>query len=218
MAAVGQAVRAIGLGGLDKVVLARDVVGTAEEDLDPRWLVRRLSEEYAQCWTYAVDGLVGATPEMLVKREAGLATSRVLAGTIRRSDDAEHDLSLGAALAQSSKDLEEHEYAVASVARALRPYCSGMNVPDAPYVLELPNVLHLATDVTAVADPQRELADPGRRPASQCRRLRHPYRSRSGPDRRAGAPGPGTLRRAGRLDRRRRRRGMGDRAPLRPDQ
>ena len=61
--------------------------------------------------------LVGATPEMLVKREAGLATSRVLAGTIRRSSDEDHDLNLAAALAQSSKDLEEHEYAVRSVAR-----------------------------------------------------------------------------------------------------
>ena len=88
---------------------------------------------------------------MLVKREAGLAISRVLAGTIRRTGDDDHDLNLAAALAQSSKDLEEHEYAVRSVARALSPFCSAMNVPDAPYVLELPNVLHLATDVTGVA-------------------------------------------------------------------
>ena len=86
------------------------------------------------------------------KREAGLTTSRVLAGTIRRSGDDDHDLSLAAVLARSSKDLEEHEYAVRSVARALAPFCSGMNVPDVPYVLQLPNVLHLATDITAVAD------------------------------------------------------------------
>ena len=59
----------------------------------------------------------GPAPEMLVKREAGLAISRVLAGTIRRTGDDDHDLNLAAALAQSSKDLEEHEYAVRSVAR-----------------------------------------------------------------------------------------------------
>ncbi len=41
---------------------------------------------------------------------------------------------------------------MASVAEALAPFCSGMHVPDAPYVLELPNVLHLATDIAAVAD------------------------------------------------------------------
>jgi len=150
--AVAEAVRRIGDGKLEKVVLARDLLAFAENDIDPRWLAARLTENYSQCWTYVVDGLVGATPEMLVKREAGLATSRVLAGTIRRSGDDDHDLNLAAALARSSKDLEEHEYAVRSVARSLAPYCSGMNVPDAPYVLQLPNVLHLATDITAVAD------------------------------------------------------------------
>jgi menaquinone-specific isochorismate synthase len=151
-AAVAEAVRRIGDGDLEKVVLARDLLAFAENDIDLRWVASRLAENYAQCWTYSVDGLVGATPEMLVRREAGLATSRVLAGTIRRSGDNDHDLNLAAALAQSSKDLEEHEYAVRSVARALMPFCSGMNVPDAPYVLQLPNVLHLATDITAVAD------------------------------------------------------------------
>ncbi|HWJ52956.1 MAG TPA: isochorismate synthase, partial [Propionibacteriaceae bacterium] len=151
-AAVAEAVRRIVAGGLDKVVLAREVIARAENDLDLRWLAERLAAGYPQCWTYLVDGLVGASPEMLVKREAGLAVSRVLAGTIQRSGDDDHDLNLAAALAKSSKDLQEHEYAVASVARTLSPSCSGMNVPEAPYVLQLPNVLHLATDVTGVVE------------------------------------------------------------------
>ena len=148
---VGDAVRLIGRGEVDKVVLARDVIARAVTDIDLRWSAARLAAAYPQCWTYLVDGLVGASPEMLIKREAGLAISRVLAGTIRRTGDDDHDLNLAAALAHSSKDLEEHEYAVRSVARALSPFCSAINVPDAPYVLELPNVLHLATDVTGVA-------------------------------------------------------------------
>jgi menaquinone-specific isochorismate synthase len=150
---VAVAVARIGRGDLDKVVLARDLLAVAENEIDPRWLAGRLAADYDSCWTYLIDGLVGATPEMLVRREAGLVTSRVLAGTIRRSGDDAHDLSLAAALSRSGKDLEEHEYAVRSVARALAPFCSAMNVPDAPYVLELPNVLHLATDVTAAAVP-----------------------------------------------------------------
>lgn len=149
--AVAEAVTRIGAGELDKVVLARDLFAIAENDIDPRWLLSQLADSYGRCWTYHIDGLVGATPEMLLRQEAGLATSRVLAGTISRSGAA--GLALAAALARSSKDLEEHEYAVQSVAQALAPYCSGMNVPDAPYVLELPNVLHLATDVTAVVHP-----------------------------------------------------------------
>ena len=70
-AAVAEAVRRIGNGELEKVVLARDLLAFAENDIDLRWVASRLAENYAQCWTYSVDGLVGATPEMLVKREAG---------------------------------------------------------------------------------------------------------------------------------------------------
>src|SRR5699024_4700922 len=73
-----------------------------------------------------------------------------LAGTIRRTGDDTHDLALAASLARSSKDLEEHEYAVRSVADALASHCKSMNVPESPFVLHLPNVMHLATDVTGV--------------------------------------------------------------------
>ena len=149
--AVGEAVRRIGSGELEKVVLARDLVAEAADPVDPRWPLTRLAEYYPRCWTFSVDGLIGATPEMLVRLERGLITSRVLAGTIRRTGDDERDLALAASLARSSKDLEEHEYAVRSVAQALEPYCSSMNVPETPFVLHLPNVMHLATDVAGVA-------------------------------------------------------------------
>lgn len=148
---VWEAVFHLNAGELDKVVLARDLIATADAPIDVRWPLRRLADDYEMCWTFHVDGMFGATPELLVRREKGLVTSRVLAGTIRRTGDDEHDLTLAATLARSSKDLEEHEYAVRSVADALAPYCSSMNVPEAPFVLHLPNVMHLATDVAGVA-------------------------------------------------------------------
>jgi menaquinone-specific isochorismate synthase len=147
---VAEAVRRIEGGALEKVVLARDLIATAEDDIDVRWPLQRLADRYPMCWTFHVDGLFGATPEMLVRRERGLVTSRVLAGTIRRTGDDGRDLALAATLARSSKDLEEHEYAVRSVADSLAPYCTSMNVPEAPFVLHLPNVMHLATDVAGV--------------------------------------------------------------------
>ncbi|GAW48866.1 isochorismate synthase [Nocardioides sp. PD653] len=150
MSVVADAVARISHGDLEKVVLARDLIATASEPIDVRWPLRRLAETYPMCWTFHVDGMFGATPEMLVRRERGLVTSRVLAGTIRRTGDDERDLALAATLARSSKDLEEHEYAVRSVADALEPHCSSMNVPEAPFVLHLPNVMHLATDVAGV--------------------------------------------------------------------
>jgi len=147
---VATAITRIGRGDVEKVVLARDLEALAERPVDPRRLLERLAGRYPGCWTFSVDGLVGATPEMLVRREKGLVTSRVLAGTIRRSGDDSRDLALAARLARSSKDLEEHEYAVRSVAQALGPHCTTTNVPEAPFVLHLANVMHLATDVTGV--------------------------------------------------------------------
>ncbi len=147
---VGEAVERINGGSLDKVVLARDLEADAADPIDARWLLQRLAERYANTWVFAVDGLVGATPELLVRLERGLVTSRVLAGTIRRTGDDDHDLALAGSLARSSKDLEEHEYAVRSVADALHPHCSSMNVPESPFVLHLTNVMHLATDVAGV--------------------------------------------------------------------
>jgi len=147
---VADAVARIESGTVEKVVLARDLVATAAEPVDIRWPLQRLAQRYPMCWTFHVDGLFGATPEMLVRRERGLVTSRVLAGTIRRTGHDERDLALAATLARSSKDLEEHEYAVRSVADALAPHCSSMNVPESPFVLHLPNVMHLATDVAGV--------------------------------------------------------------------
>ncbi|NLJ54566.1 MAG: isochorismate synthase [Intrasporangiaceae bacterium] len=147
---VSAAVARIIDGDLDKVVLARDLEVQADSPIDARWLLARLAERYDNTWVFSVDGLVGATPELLVRLDKGLVHSRVLAGTIRRTGDDEHDLALAGSLARSSKDLEEHEYAVRSVADALRPHCYSMNVPEAPFVLHLTNVMHLATDVAGV--------------------------------------------------------------------
>ena len=147
---IQKSVDRIKLGELDKVVLARDLIASTKTPIDPLSLVNILDSQYPSTWVYSVGDLIGATPELLVRLSKTLVTSRVLAGTIRRSGDEERDLALAASLAKSSKDLEEHEYAVRSVADALAPYASSTNVPESPYVLHLPNVMHLATDVTGV--------------------------------------------------------------------
>jgi len=158
VAAVTGAVARIDAGQLAKVVLARDVIARTAQPVDIRWPLRRLAERYGRCWTFAVDGLFGATPELLLRSDRGLVTSRVLAGTIWRSGEvsaSDGDLSaLASRLARSEKDLTEHRLAVASAAEVLLRHCASVNVPDEPFVLPLPNVLHLATDVTgALAVP-----------------------------------------------------------------
>ena len=148
MAAVAAVIERIGNGEIDKVVLARDIVARTAEPVDVRHLLHRLADGYPECWTFCVAGMVGATPELLVRRIGSEVTSRVLAGTVKRRGDELEDAGLAAALLGSDKDLEEHEYAVRSVAQALSAHCADLDVPGRPRVLRLPNVAHLATDIT----------------------------------------------------------------------
>jgi menaquinone-specific isochorismate synthase len=156
---VAQAITRIETTKVDKIVLARDLVATTNTDIDARPILKKLASEYPSTWTFAVDGLVGATPELLLRLSRGMVTSRVLAGTIPKTGDDAKDLALAASLARSSKDLEEHEYAVRSVAEALEPFCSSTNVPESPFVLHLANVMHLATDVTGALTESKQRVD-----------------------------------------------------------
>ena len=156
---VSRAIDEIQNGRLDKVVLAREIVGKAEAIIDQRSILKNLAKGYPATWVYSNNGLIGATPELLLRLNKSMVVSRVLAGTISRTGDDEKDLALAASLARSSKDLEEHEYAVRSVADALSPFCSSTNVPDSPYVLHLSNVMHLATDVSGAIAESNNLVD-----------------------------------------------------------
>ncbi|MBB5954760.1 menaquinone-specific isochorismate synthase [Saccharothrix tamanrassetensis] len=143
--AVRAAVARMRAGELDKVVLAHDLVAVAEAPLDHRFLLAGLARRYPECWVYAVDGLIGATPELLLRRSGPVVDSRVLAGTTWPHDGVSDD-ELAATLLSSGKNREEHEYAVRSLAETLRPFCTTMSV-DGPSVLRLPNVSHLSSDV-----------------------------------------------------------------------
>ncbi|WP_433266014.1 isochorismate synthase [Actinosynnema sp. CS-041913] len=143
--AVRAAVARMRAGELAKVVLAHDLVAVADVPIDHRFVLEGLARRYPECWVYAVDGLIGATPELLLRRSGQVVDSRVLAGTTWPHDGVPDD-ELAAALLASGKNREEHEYAVASLAEALRPFCATMSV-DGPSVLRLPNVSHLSSDV-----------------------------------------------------------------------
>jgi len=156
---VAEAIKRVGSSQIDKVVLARDLVAESTTSIETAPILKKLAAEYPSTWTFAVDGLVGATPELLLRLSRGMVTSRVLAGTIPKTGNDEKDLALAASLARSSKDLEEHEYAVRSVANALEPFCSSTNVPESPFVLHLANVMHLATDVTGALIETKQRVD-----------------------------------------------------------
>jgi menaquinone-specific isochorismate synthase len=153
--AVAGAIERLRDGEAAKVVLARDHAVWSEVAFDAADLARRLNGRFPRCHTFVVDGLVGATPELLLSRRGRQVFSRVLAGTTGRSTDEAEDAALGAALLGSDKERAEHGYAADSVRDVLAPVTTGLRYDREPRLLRLDNVQHLATTFTGELDADR---------------------------------------------------------------
>ena len=145
--AVQAALEHLRAGELSKVVLARSMVGRLPERADLRVLLGELATGYPDTWTFAVDGLIGSSPETLVTASHGSVTARVLAGSAPRGADPTADGEAAAALATSSKDLDEHQFALRSLLASLAPHARNVTSSEQPFTLKLPNLWHLASDV-----------------------------------------------------------------------
>ena len=129
-----------------KVVLARDSYLSSSLTLGAT--LEHLATRFATTWTFSVDGMIGASPEMLLQLREREVFSRVLAGTARRRanmDQGELE-QLADWLRHSPKNSREHQLAAASAVKALTPITEQLRVSE-PFALTLPNVIHLATDI-----------------------------------------------------------------------
>ena len=129
-----------------KVVLARDSYLSSSLTLGAT--LEHLATRFATTWTFSVDGMIGASPEMLLQLREREVFSRVLAGTARRQanmDQGELE-QLADWLRSSPKNSREHQLAAASAVKALTPITEQLRVSE-PFALTLPNVIHLATDI-----------------------------------------------------------------------
>ena len=145
---VSAVLSAIDQGRVEKVVLARDLVVRAENPIDLRQVVTRLAEQQRESFIYAHRGLVGASPELLLRRSGALATSTPMAGTADGTDAAAI-----ASLVNSPKDAREHEVVVEAVVGALAPYTFSTARVRGPEILALPGVVHLATAIEVDLSP-----------------------------------------------------------------
>lgn len=159
MQSVRSAIEKIQTDDLKKVVLARDLVATVPNDFDIRTALHRFATKYPTCWTYSVDGLFGASPELLVRVSHKQVSARVLAGTAGRGTDPGVDFAISNALAASSKNISEHRFAVKSLVDELEKFCSHVDADSEPFSLQLPNLWHLASDVHAVLKDDASVLD-----------------------------------------------------------
>jgi len=129
-----------------KVVLARDSYLNSSLTLGAA--LEHLATRFATTWTFSVDGMIGASPEMLLQLREREVFSRVLAGTARcRANMDQSELEqLADWLRGSPKNSREHQLAAASAVKALTPITEQLRVSE-PFALTLPNVIHLATDI-----------------------------------------------------------------------
>ena len=158
-ASVTNAVSRIASGELEKVVLARDLVANVDEDFDLRPALHKFAEKYPTCWTYSVDGLFGASPELLVRVAHKQVSARVLAGTAARGTDPDVDYAISNALSNSPKNVAEHRFAVASLVEQLQKFCTTVDADTEPFSLQLPNLGHLASDVHGVLNDDASALD-----------------------------------------------------------
>lgn len=147
-------IRRIEGGELEKVVLARDVHVWSRSPFDLAVLAKRLATRFPSCFTYIFEGLVGASPELLVRTRGTSIQSLVLAGSAPRGSDLHADDIAANRLRRSPKEQREHELAVASVTEPLKRL-SGRVTMSQPSLLVLSNVQHLSTSVTAELDAPR---------------------------------------------------------------
>jgi menaquinone-specific isochorismate synthase len=156
---VSQAVLKIESGQIEKVVIARDLEAALPESFDIRASLKKLSAQYPTCWVYSVDGIFGASPELLVRVSNSQVSARVLAGTAARGTDPGVDQAISVALASSSKNTAEHAFAVNSLVNSLKQFCAQVDADPAPFSLALPNVWHLASDVHGVLKENASVLD-----------------------------------------------------------
>ncbi|MHC1651980.1 isochorismate synthase [Stenotrophomonas maltophilia] len=154
---------------LDKVVLARSLLARTRDPLSPEVLLARLGTDPSVA-TYAVPlpvalgqapaWLVGATPELLLRKRGAGLLSHPLAGSARRGADAAEDQRAAQALLASSKDHDEHRHVVEAIVDGLAPYCSHIDAQPRPALHATASMWHLGTRIHAsLKDPQTSAAE-----------------------------------------------------------
>ncbi len=162
-AAVARAVERIRAGAFEKIVLAREVSVHAPAPHDAAAVFGVLRAGFGSCFVYCAGrgdaAFVGASPELLVRREGLRASTVALAGSTRRSADPAVDTHLGEQLLQSGKDREEQDIVTRRIARALRPLSVWVAAPDEPAIVRVANIQHLATPIRAQLTHPRSVVD-----------------------------------------------------------
>jgi isochorismate synthase len=145
LGAVSAARDAVRSGRLTKAVIAREVEVSSDEPIDVHAVLLRLRASFGSSHRYSIDGLIGASPELLVSVDGPVVRSHPLAGTAPRTGDPTTDARVAAELIASTKDQIEHRVVIDMIHDALLPWCSYLDWEPEPSIVTVANVQHLGT-------------------------------------------------------------------------
>ncbi len=151
--AVASTLSAIESGRIKKAVLAREVLVERGENHEPAPVLSVLRQVFPSCFLFAVGRgdatFIGASPELLIRREGLQASTVALAGSTARSADPAVDDHLGERLLRSEKDRSEQQIVTQRVVSNLQPRAVWVTAADEPQLVKVANVQHLATPIRA---------------------------------------------------------------------
>jgi menaquinone-specific isochorismate synthase len=152
--AVRSALSQIVDGAFAKIVLARAKDVTAGVPLHPLRVLNGLRQRFSDCYAFSIangrgQSFIGASPERLLRVEAGELLTEAMAGSARRGATASEDAAFAAALARDDKELREHALVLDEIVRRLEALGLAPEHPGRPGVRRYANVQHLHTPIRA---------------------------------------------------------------------
>lgn len=162
--AVEATLAAISAGQLQKLVLAHTLEVQAAEPLDLCLGLDVLRDRYPDCSVFSVSNgrgqiFIGASPERLLRIQDHELMTDALAGSAPRGQTVVQDALLGQQLLSSQKDLYEQRVVLEFIQDCLRKLGIPPHMPPQPHLLQLPNIQHLRTLVTAQVPKHLHLLD-----------------------------------------------------------
>jgi isochorismate synthase len=145
-------------GSLQKVVLSRALDLELASEVDLQAILRHLLHAHPTAYRFCVplaDGssLIGASPELLVRKRGRTVVTNPLAGSVARAD-CEDEPSALEYLRRSPKNMLEHRLVVDEVRQVLARFCPALTVPAEPSLLPAGALWHLSTVIEgALFDP-----------------------------------------------------------------
>lgn len=136
---------AVRSGQLTKAVIAREVEVASDSPIDVHAVLLRLRASFGSSYRYSMDGLIGASPELLVSVDGPVVRSHPLAGTAPRTGDPSTDARVAGDLIASTKDQVEHRVVIDMIHDTLLPWCSYLDWEPEPSIVTVANVQHLGT-------------------------------------------------------------------------